>query len=351
MSGDSPGVSGGRAAVVTAATRGPHGSTSTTPATRSGARPTSPSAGREPREWATTTSGSSRSTASSSATRSVTWSSVVRRPLVADRWHRPPRGRSRRHGGPRPRSPWPSAASTPRSGPAPRSGRPWVHRAPARPNRRDESARPPMSICSSEVTTWRQAADDGGPGLLGRVRLFSRPHRTHHEERARHDRRDEERDAVPPCASRSSASWPSAIRHVPCSPDSLDELGRLQPLELEYVALGDEVVELGAEVGQLLVVVGVLEELGVELGLAGRRGAGAACRSGPWPCGPPAPRRPRPSPSARAPARSRRRTAFADAGQRPRARRSRYSSTPRGSIEIWPSPSRAQVESVTRSRK
>ena len=41
----------------------------------------------------------------------------------------------------------------------------------------------------------------------------------------------------------------------------------------------------------------------------------------------------------------------APVGARPWARRSRYSSTPRGSIETCPSPSSAQTESVTRSRK
>ena len=41
----------------------------------------------------------------------------------------------------------------------------------------------------------------------------------------------------------------------------------------------------------------------------------------------------------------------APVGAMPWARRSRYSSTPRGSIETWPSPSSAQTESVTRSRK
>ena len=66
---------------------GVHGSMNTTPATRSGTRSARPIAGREPREWATTTSGSFRSAASSSATSSVDLvlrgATVLRRHLAA----------------------------------------------------------------------------------------------------------------------------------------------------------------------------------------------------------------------------------------------------------------------------
>ena len=105
-SGDSSGVSGGNAARWAMLTRGDHGSTSTTPATRSGARATSATAGSDPREWAARTTGSCRSAASSSATKSATWSSVVR--LASGAGSLPPTpARSYAHKW------WPSAASSP----------------------------------------------------------------------------------------------------------------------------------------------------------------------------------------------------------------------------------------------
>ena len=76
--------------------------------------------------------------------------------------------------------------------------------------------------------------------------------------------------------------------------------------------------------------------------LSSRATALRASRSSPADAAGPAPA-PAADPAARA--------ASTDVADRAAARRSRYSSTPRGSIEICPSPSSAHVESVTRSRK
>ena len=95
---------------------------------------------------------------------------------------------------------------------------------------------------------------------------------------------------------------------------------------------------------------GVREHLGVQLGLADRRPARAASRPGPASCAPPAPPRCLPGPRAEVGARADSSGTSPDVlgGRvsclwRPRSADSaapRYSSTPPGSIEIWPSSSR-----------
>ena len=94
------------------------------------------------------------------------------------------------------------------------------------------------------------------------------------------------------------------------------------------------------------------QDLLVEAGLLLGDLRPAACRSGPSSCARRAPRRRRSAASVRRPRRWPWRPARPKPGGASNAcRRSRYSSTPRGSIETWPSPSSAQTESVTRSRK
>ena len=106
----------------------------------------------------------------------------------------------------------------------------------------------------------------------------------------------------------------------------------LEPLQLELVLLGSELAELVPDPREERVVGEVGLHLGVKLGLA--RGDALELLEGPLGCDVP------PPPD---------RAAAADCWRA--ARRSRYSSTPRGSIDTWPSPSSAHVESVTRSRK